>query len=137
MGIQSFITRKLKQTAVYWGSPQEDGYGGKTYDDPIEIRCRWEDSVQVVSASNGEEIISRAVVFTDTDLEENGLLYLGTMEDLISSSGESSGEVLIDSLSDELQKQIHLIRRPDKAPSLNIPTEFLRVVYLTPYISWE
>lgn len=137
MSIRRFITGKLNQTAVYWGNPQENGYGGKTYDDPVEIKCRWEDMTQIVTSANGEEFISRAEVYTDTDLNEDGLLYLGDMEDLLSSEGESSGELVIGDLSNELQRSINLIRRWEKIPSLNNPTVFIRKAFLTPYVSWE
>jgi hypothetical protein len=137
MGIQSFIVSKLNQTAVYWGNPQKDGYGGFTYDDPVEIDCRWEDMTQVVRSLNGEEFISRGEVFVNTVLEENGLLYLGTIDDLLDSEGESSGEVDIDNLSDDLQQHIFLIRRPERIPALNSTDNYFNKVYLTPYISWE
>lgn len=133
MGIGSFISSKLNQSAVYWGNPQDNGYGGFTYDDPVEIKCRWEDMHQVVTATNGEEVVSRAVVYVDIDLEENGVIYLGTMEDLIESSGESSGEII----PTNIEKGACIIRRWEKVPALNSSTEFIRTAYLTPYISWE
>ena len=133
MGIGSFISSKLNQSAVYWGNPQDNGYGGFTYDDPVEIKCRWEDMHQVVTDTKGEEVISRAVVYVDIDLEENGVIYLGTMEDLIESSGESSGEII----PTNIEKGACIIRRWEKVPALNSSTEFIRTAYLTPYISWE
>ena len=33
--MDSLLTRFANQTAVYWGSPVDDGYGGKTYADPV------------------------------------------------------------------------------------------------------
>ena len=42
MSITNFILRMSKHTAVYWGSPQEDGYGGRTYAQPVEIQCHWQ-----------------------------------------------------------------------------------------------
>jgi hypothetical protein len=130
MGIQNFIRRRLNQKAAYWGNPQEDGYGGKLYDDPIEIDCRWEDTNQIILMANGEELLSRAIVFTEQDLEENGLLYLGTLDDLLSSSGDSSGDV-------ELTKVegVHIIKRYEKIPSLRSDSDFLRKSYLTPFLT--
>lgn len=133
MGIGSFISSKLNQSAVYWGNPHDNGYGGFNYDEPVEIKCRWEDMHQVVTATNGEEVVSRAVVYVDIDLEENGVIYLGTMKDLIESSGESSGEII----PTNIETGACIIRRWEKVPALNSSTEFIRTAYLTPYISWE
>ena len=63
MGIANLLTRTCTQTAVYWGTPVDDGYGGRTFADPVEISCRWEDKNQKLTASNGEEFISRSRVF--------------------------------------------------------------------------
>ena len=49
MGLISVLERQYKQDAVYWGNPQSDGSGGYTFDDPVEIKCRWEDIKQVVT----------------------------------------------------------------------------------------
>jgi len=130
MGIQNFIGRRLNQTAVYWGNPQEDGYGGNLYDDPIEIACRWEDTQQIILMANGEELLSRAIVFTEHELEENALLFLGTLDDLFSSSGESSGDVDLTQI-----EGVHLIKRYEKTPSLRSDTDFLRKAYLTPFLT--
>ncbi len=135
MGIEAFIKRKLNQTAVYWGNPVNNGYGGFSYDDPIEIKCRWEDSNQVVVEMNGEQIISRAIIYPDTDLQENGVLFLGDMEDIIESSGESSGEITPLSLSES--QRPYIVRRWEKEPCLNSTSDYMRKAYLTPYISWE
>ena len=73
MGIENFITRTCSQTAVYWGTPVADGYGGKTFVDPVEISCRWENRVEKISrvgSRTGEEIISQARVFVTQDVNE-------------------------------------------------------------------
>jgi len=54
MGIQKFINRNLPEIAVYWGNPKNNGYGGFTYNDPVEISCRWEEMRQVINMDNGE-----------------------------------------------------------------------------------
>jgi len=83
MSIQSVIKRFAKQTAVYWGNPVEDGYGGYTYDDPVEIKCRWSERLTVLSTDRAETLISTAQVLTNSELEERGVLYLGTLNDLL------------------------------------------------------
>lgn len=84
--MSDFITRNLRQTATYWGNPAPDGWGGKTFDAPVEILCRWEDKVEKVIGANGEEIVSRSVVFLAQDVDEGGFLYLGSV------SGDSTDD---------------------------------------------
>lgn len=83
MGI--FPNRQLIQLAVYWGTPVNDGQGGFTWAEPIEIACRWIDSVETVLASDGREFVSRAKVHIDRELDKNGMLFLGGLDDLDSS----------------------------------------------------
>ena len=78
MGMESFIARLCTQTAVYWGTPVDDGYGTKTFADPVEISCRWEDIVDRINRVGGrleEEIISKAQVYVTQDVDERGYLY--------------------------------------------------------------
>lgn len=83
------ISRFLKQTAVYWGGPVNNGTGGYNFDDPIEINVRWEDKQEVLEDDQGNELISRAVVYTNQQLEEQGYLYLGRLDDMESASSPS------------------------------------------------
>jgi len=119
MGIESFIVRLCKQTAVYWGDPTNDGYGGQTFGSkyPEEINCRWEDHREVFTDAQGNELVSRAVVYVTEDVDEEGWLYLGDL----------------DSTIDEDPKNVdgaYKIRRFDKSPALGSTNEFLRKVYL-------
>ena len=85
----SDITKRgLNQTATYWGNPTPDGWGGYTFDAPVEIDCRWEDTSKLfISAQTGKEERSRAMVFVDQDVVVGGYLYLG------SSTGTKPEEV--------------------------------------------
>ena len=87
MSITTLLTDRCTQVAVYWGSPQEDGQGGKTFADPVELYCRWEMLNQIVTDSKGVEFTSRAVVYLLQDVDEEGYLYLGTY---LSLFGEAS-----------------------------------------------
>jgi hypothetical protein len=134
MSINTLLIRSLKQTAVYWGTPVNDGEGGFTFADPIEIACRWENINQVVTDSKGNEITSRAVVFVLQDLDEEGMLYLGTLEDLYDSLDlESSAGSLPNPMTIE---GAWIIKRFQKTPSLGSTTDFLRKAYLTPSLSF-
>ena len=81
MSIESFIRRVCVQTAIYWGNPQNDGYGGFTYDSPVEIPCRWVDKVRVMTDNTGVQITSRAEVLLTQQVDMNGYMYLGSLDD--------------------------------------------------------
>lgn len=76
------INRMLRQDAVYWSAPTPDGYGGYTFADAIAIKCRWEDRQELFSREPGKEELSRAIVYTNRDLQMNGMLLLGALADL-------------------------------------------------------
>lgn len=111
----AFLTRMCCQTAVYWGNPQDDGYGGKTYDDPVEIACRWEDYTEVRRELN-ETFTCRARVHVLQDLDERGRLYLGTLDDLDSADEENP----------ETVNGAYEIKRFEKIPAVGSTTRFLR-----------
>ena len=123
------LQRKCTQTAVYWGNPQEDGYGGKTWDDPVEIMCRWEEKTQFLGLIGedgmGERTISRALVYTLQDVEINGLLYLGTLDDLDSNQEDDPKSI----------EGICIVKRFEKTQALGSTSEFLRKVFLTPWLT--
>jgi len=118
MSIEKFIEKVSVQTAVYWGSPTNDGYGGKTFADPVEIDCRWEDRTDVLRTSAGNEVVSKAKVLVTQDLDEEGFLYLGELDDLDSAPIPSEVD------------GAHKIVRFDKIPMIKKTDEFVRIVYL-------
>jgi hypothetical protein len=83
-GRSSLQTRNLNQIAVYWGSPYDDGWGGKTFASAIEIMVRWEEKTMEIIDSMGRQTIARAIVFANQDLDIGGYLYLGELADLSS-----------------------------------------------------
>ena len=113
MGTPHFIKKHLSQTLVYWGNPQSDGRGKYTYDDPVELIGRTESKSELVRSYKGKEVVSRAIVWLDQEVDEAGYLYLGTLNDLDSNPDDptvvdGSAEVLVMS----------------KNPSLGSTTEF-------------
>lgn len=130
MSITALLTKYCTQTAVYWGNPTEDGYGSMTYDAAVEISCRWEDIQQIMGTVMGNAIVgfgdmSRSVVFVLQDLDRDGMVYLGELTDL--TAGQLANPK---SISDA-----HLIKRFEKIPSLQDPTDLLRIAYLTPWLT--
>jgi hypothetical protein len=133
MGIEAEIGKMLTQDCVYWGSPVNDGEGGFTFANPVSLKCRWEEMRQIVTDAKGNEITSRALVFLTQDVVEEGMLYLGTLDDLYDLYGESSGGTL-DSPKDITGT--YIIKRFQKTPAFGSSTEFLRKAYLTPSLSF-
>jgi hypothetical protein len=120
MGIQDTISRMCLQTAVYWGVPVNDGMGGYTYDEPTEIQCRWEDKNELFTSRNGNEINARAIIYVLEDVVEEGMLLLGTLNDLDSDQY----------IQPHLIETAYSIKRFDKTPALGSSTDFIRKVYL-------
>jgi len=79
------IAEAFTDTAVYWGVSGNDGYA-ETYNSPAEIDCRWEDRLRKVITATGEEKLSSATVYTASDLDLGGFLFLGELDDLSSSA---------------------------------------------------
>ena len=123
MGIESFVARLCVQTAVYWGTPVDNGYGGKTFATPVDINCRWEDTVEKINRIGDrmeEEIVSRAQVYVTTDVQEKGYLYLGALADL--STAQKADPTTI--------TKAYMINIFDKIPVIRKTDEFLRKAYL-------
>jgi hypothetical protein len=121
MSIVSSILNMLTQTAVYWGNPVSDGLGGKNFNDPIEIQCRWEDKLVLLKDSNGKIIDSKAVVYTSQELDMEGIMVLGTLNNLNSAQEEDPMSV----------PDSFIIKGKDSSPDLVTGTGILYKVYLT------
>jgi len=119
MSIENFLTRLCKQTAVYWGNPTNNGEGGFTFDEAVEIYCRWEEGVEIMKDVNGKEKVSMAQVYLLQDVDEQGYLYLGDLDDL-DSNPDDPMEV----------DGAYQIMKFAKTPALGRTDDFLRKAYL-------
>lgn len=72
-----FTQRHLNQELTYWAPTAPNRYGQPGFAPPQLIKGRWQVSNQQVRKANGEEIVSRAEVFVDRDLENGGMLAEG------------------------------------------------------------
>jgi hypothetical protein len=130
MGLTAVIKRLCTQTAVYWGNPVSDHHGGFTFDSPVELAppdngVRWEEMEQLITDKDGTELTSRAVIYCNQDLDEEGMLYLGTLDDLDSNEAENP----------KLVEAAYYIKRFQKTPDLK-GTGVLRKAFLTPSLSF-
>ena len=81
MGTPHYIKKHLKQTLLYWGNPTSDGRGKNTFDTAVELKGRVESQSEVVRTNLGKEVVSRAIVWLDQEVDEGGYLALGTLDD--------------------------------------------------------
>lgn len=114
-----FPNRNLNQTCVYWGTPVDNGYGGFTYADPVELSCRWDDTTEIIKDAKGEEVVSNAKVQVSQDVDENGLMFLGDLDDLDSSEEEDPTTVA----------NAYKILKFDSIPTIK-GSRFFRLAYL-------
>lgn len=110
------IAKFLKQTAVYWGAPIPDGYGGYTYASPVEIKVRWSDKQEKFINQNMEEVLSKSVVMLDQDVVIGGQLAL---TDLVSLSSSQTPE----------DNDAYEIKAFSKTPDIRA-TKFVRKIWL-------
>ena len=132
MSIVSMIAKNCVQTAVYWSPSGEDGYGGKLFNDPYEIKCRWENKEQWIRLDDGNQISSRAIVYVLQVVETEGVLCLGTLADLdMDDSNDSSAAwdnpLIIDGA--------YTIKKFEASPVLGSTTEFAYKAWLTPLLT--
>ena len=67
----------MKADAILWQNPTPDGFGNYTYDDPVKIKVRWEDSQEWFRGEDGVEKLSDSVVYTTTEIETGEKLIRG------------------------------------------------------------
>lgn len=84
----TFIAAQLRQKAVLWINPVLDGFGGRNFAAGVEIDCRWEDRQELFVDSEGRQVLSRAVVYIDRDVQVHDFLFLGELTDLASGEDE-------------------------------------------------
>lgn len=81
MGIISRFTKFDR--CCYWApaAPHANGnrYGDRSFADPIEIDCRWEDKTELIQLPNGEQFTSKSTVYVDLDLALGGILWHGLL----------------------------------------------------------
>ena len=58
------VTWAMNQDAVYRELTGHDGYNRPTYADDISLKVRWQFKQRLVMATNGQEVVSEADVWT-------------------------------------------------------------------------
>ena len=120
MGIEATVAKFTVQTAVYWGAPIPDGFGQKTFTNPVEISCRWDDITELIMNRHGVEIASQAQLIVTTDINVEGYLYLGTLASLEDA----------EQLDPKLVATAYPVQKFEKSPEFKSTDKFVRIVYL-------
>lgn len=131
MSLQGFIESVAVQTAVYWGNPRAGSAGDMVWDNPVEVKVRWDNVTKLIRDAKGKEVACRAEVLlagqlendgtvTPIDLDVDGRLYLGGLYDL--DSGQEVDPLSVDGA--------WAIMRFDKTPEFQSEEDFIRTTFL-------
>ena len=96
----AMYARMKRERAVYWAPGPIDRWGKQSVLDPVEIDCRWEDRHDQFIDIKGQTQISKAVVFTEYELQLSGMLFFGDL-----------GSAPVDPLADRSCWEIRQIER--------------------------
>jgi hypothetical protein len=115
----SLISKMRRQTAVYWARTGTNDRGRAVFDNPVELRVRWDGVVEEFVSPDGRTGLSHAKVYVGEDVTLGGILWLGTLADL--TDAQEAAPLTITGAYE--------IRRFDTIPNMKA-TEFLRIATL-------
>ncbi len=72
-----FPEDNLLEEITYWALAGRDAFGAITYDTPIIIKARWEQTEVLFIDTQGQERRSEAIVYVDRDVVNLGKLFRG------------------------------------------------------------
>lgn len=123
MGVLEKLSAKFcVQTAVYWGSPENDGRGKKTFADPIDIKVTWSEKGELVTDKNGKEVQAQITCLVLQDLDYEGQMCLSSVAELEAVYSDISNPYDIDNTFEIISKT--------KIPMVFKTDDFVRTVYL-------
>lgn len=74
--------RHLTQDITYWAFLGKNEYNESLFDTPVTLKARWEDRAVLFRNSEGQEVISSAVIYPIYKLELKGYVKRGIVADL-------------------------------------------------------
>lgn len=120
--IEKYIKKISKHTAVYWGTPTSRADGSNSYGTPVEISCFWNEQSNMTYEEGGKTVHITAKVYVSQDLDEQGMLFLGTLADLTTAQENDPRKI----------SRAYEITRFLKTPSLYKKTEYNRCAIIAP-----
>jgi len=77
----SVITKMRKQNAVWWQrSATPDRFGKFSFAAPVEVDCRWDDTIEEFVDAKGETRAGRATVYVDRIMAPGDRLQRGAID---------------------------------------------------------
>ena len=110
----NWVTKNLRAKVTYWTPGARDLFGAITFTKQT-IKGRWENRADQFIDRTGQEVVSRAVVYLDTDVSLDGYLFEG------SSTAADPTAADVDA---------HQVRGIRKIPDLKITGIFERKAFL-------
>lgn len=123
--IERYVKKIARHTAVYWGSPVARPDGSLSYGEPVEIKCFWREGYLSDPDRDIREISVKAQVYVLQDLDEGGMLMLGTLADL-SAEAEADPRLI---------PRAYEITKFNKIPSIHVHGEYNRTAIIAPEIA--
>ena len=111
----SLISRMRKQHALWWAltSTEPDRYGRYSYEAPVLVTCRWDDSSEVALLPDGTQFTTRSLVYVGSEDTKPGDYLRKT------ATGDEAAEIAL--LTSETvpqdNPQTYRVRAVDKNPN--------------------
>ena len=120
MSIANYLKKACTDTAVYWASPIAAADASFDYDTGVEIKCLWREEIKMIRDSEGKEIVSKAAVHVLIDLDNNGMIFHGELDDLTAA----------EKADPKKRTDAYEIKLFVKTPSLHLKGEYSRKAML-------
>lgn len=70
--------RFCHQPMLYWEFSHSDEHGKAVYNDPIPLKCRWEDREEEVLTPDRRKVLAKAYILLTTEMKPLGVVFRGT-----------------------------------------------------------
>lgn len=71
--------RNMRDVITYWApTGVKNVYGKPTWDPPVTLMARWEDTQQIIVSKHAKEYVSKSKVMVIEELSMDGYLFNGT-----------------------------------------------------------
>ena len=109
----SLISRMRKGDAVYWPPASFNDFGRAVVGAPVAIKCRWEDKVEKFTDAQGDDAMSKAMIYVSQVCQLGGYLFQGLLADAPADP--------------TVAKDCFIIRKFDNLPNLRYTERLLTV----------